>query len=154
MIKSVHYERFYLCVDNDTEERIQSKNGAYSWEKKTRVNNLSRETERRDIDAEEFGRLKEFAIAPRIIRDSYKLSDNESIKIYRGQYEGLSRFEIEFPDMASAEAYLPPKWVGKEITHSDIGRDSRLLGIDRNEFQRLIHSQSSVTNQDDALSDN
>lgn len=137
-VNPVHFERYYLSISEDTEERIQRTNDEYSYEKKVTVDALSRSTEKKKITKEDFEELKG-ASNNAIIRDSFALSPNISIKIYHGIYEGLVRAEVEFSSKTEADNYTPATWMGREITNSALGRDSRLLKLDADAFSLLIH---------------
>lgn len=136
-IEPVYFERYYLSIANGIEERIQKTNDRYSYEKKTIVDELSRATEKKDITKEEFEKLKDGSTKV-IIRNSYELSPNMSIKIYHGDYEGLIRAEIEFSSIEEANAYTSEAWMGKEISESPLGRDSRLLELNGDSFKKLL----------------
>ncbi len=135
----IRFERYYLSISDTIEERIQKTNKGYSYEKKVAIDNLSRSTEKKEISEGEFEKLKSSSSSA-IIRDSYALSTNVSIKIYRGTYEGLVRVEVEFSSKDEADSYIPETWMGHEITNSPLGRDSRLLKLDADTFSKLITS--------------
>jgi adenylate cyclase len=137
----IRFERYYLSITDQTEDRIQRTNDHYSREKKIVVNVLSRSTRKQKITKEEFDILKRSS-SKAIVRDSYKLSSDISIKIYHGEYEGLVRAEVEFNSMNDAMNYVPKSWMGKEITDSSLGRDSRLVGLDQDSFKDLLAEYS------------
>ena len=41
----------------------------------------------------------------------------EEIDIFCGDLQGLAYLEIEFPDLVSAKAFIPPEWLGKDVTY-------------------------------------
>lgn len=137
-IKPAHFERYYLVASNGI-ERIQKINDSYVFERKTAVDKLTRSTETKQLTRAEFEKLKGES-AKVIVRDSYVLSPGLSIKIYHGDYEGLVRAEVEFPSLKEAAAYVPESWMGKEITDSALGRDSRLLNLDHDSFKQVLTS--------------
>lgn len=47
------------------------------------------------------------------VKDDYLLE----IDIFHNEYEGLAYMEVEFENIEQAKAYMPPKWVGKELTN-------------------------------------
>lgn len=136
-IVPIHFERYYLSISDDSEERIQRTNDTYSYEKKTAIDEFSRSTEKKEITNEEFERLKSNSSGA-IIRDSFPLSSHVSIKIYHGMYEGLARAEVEFLSKTEADNYIPETWMGDEVTNSPLGRDSRLLKLNADTFSKLI----------------
>jgi adenylate cyclase len=140
---SIKYERYYLRVEPDLEERIQRVGDIYERETKARKSELERTSDKIQITEEEFNRLKPQAQSA-IVRDSYLVSDNPeiTIKIYHGQHEGLVRAETEFNTLEEARAFIPLDWMGGEITNSPLGRDSQLLGLSKEEFKQLLGEAS------------
>ena len=136
-VKPIRYERYYLMRDNDVEERIQKKGLKYEYEIKRNISSLERTKDIKNISEEEFNRLKQNADES-IIRDSYKLSDSVSIKIYHNRFQGLERAEVEFDSKEEALRYKPEEWMGLEITNSPLGRDSKLLDLTDDEFRKLL----------------
>jgi hypothetical protein len=45
--------------------------------------------------------------------------------------------------MEEAKKYTPAPWMGEEISHSPLGRDSRLSQLDSTAFEKLIHEHES-----------
>lgn len=39
-----------------------------------------------------------------------------SVDVYEGVHRGLRVVEVEFPDVAAAERFVPPAWFGEELT--------------------------------------
>jgi len=137
----IRYERYYLSRTGNIEERIQKKANVYEYEKKERVSDLEHRKEKRPITQEEFESLRT-GTSDAIIRDSFKVSENPdiTIKVYHGKYEGLVRAEVEFDSLESAEAFIPPAWMGKEITGTPLGKDSDLLDLSEEQFKEMLHS--------------
>jgi adenylate cyclase len=48
------------------------------------------------------------------------------IDVYKGPLAGLVTAEIEFPDLAAAEAFEPPSWLARELTGEERYSNSRL----------------------------
>jgi adenylate cyclase len=137
----INYERYFLKIEADSEERIQKKGDKYEKERKFKISDLSRKTEKQEISKEDFDVLKKTA-SKSIIRDSYKISDipNITIKIYHRNYDGLVRAEVEFSSEMEAKNFQPYNWMGKEITNTQLGNDSRLIKLDPKEFKDLLAS--------------
>lgn len=133
----MRYERYYLKRDNGIEERIQKKGDLFEHELKKEISSLERTKDKKEISEQEFEKMKTGA-SEAIIRDGYKIDDQVSIKIYHGKFKGLKRAEVEFDSRDEATAYIPESWMGKEITDSPLGRDSALLDLSAEEFQKLI----------------
>ena len=55
-----------------------------------------------------------------IEKTRYKIPDSSGylieLDVFEGAYKGFCMAEVEFPDMKSAETYLPPSWFGQEVT--------------------------------------
>jgi CYTH domain-containing protein len=137
----ISYERYFLKIESDFEERIQKKGDKYEKERKFKTSNLSRETEKQEISKEDFDVFKKSA-SKSIIRDSYKISDtpNITIKIYHGDYEGLIRVEVEFSSEEEAKNFQSYDWMGKEITDTKLGKDAKLIQLTKKEFKDLLDS--------------
>lgn len=147
-IKSIPYERYFVKIDPESQERIQKKGDSYEYEIKRvvpGVGNVSQHLkEKRTINKEEFDNLKEGKENEGIIREGFNISSNPdvSIKIYHGRFEGLVRAEVEFENSEEAEKYIPESWMGEEITNYPLGMDSRLLHLSREEFNSLLKRHS------------
>src|SRR3989338_87983 len=72
--ESINYERYFLKIESDFEERIQKKGDTYEKERKFKTSDLSRKTEKQEISKEDFDVLKK-TTSQSIIRDSYKISE-------------------------------------------------------------------------------
>lgn len=140
-ITPVRYERYYLIVKNGIEERIQKIDDHYTYEKKTAIDEYTRSTDKRDISKGEYENLKHSS-SKAIVRDSYKISPNLSIKIYQGDYKGLIRAEVEFLSVEDAKNFQPKSWMGDEITNTPLGKDSNLLQLDPESVTKLINQLS------------
>lgn len=138
-IAPMEMERYYLHSNENVEIRIQRVDQSYSSEQKVKVSKNGRTKEVREITKTVFDELKQGA-SQAILRTSYDLGRNLSIKIYHGAYEGLVRAEIEFANEKKAGAYQPEPWMGPEITDSPLGRDSRLVTLTQAQFKKLIDS--------------
>lgn len=137
----VFYERYYLRIEPNIEERIQKRGDKFEKEIKYKISDLISKKEKLEISKKQFEELKKIAIKY-IQREGYKISDepNVSIKIYHGDFEGLIRAEIEFKSENEAKNFQPLDWMGKEITKSQLGRDSQLVRLNKEEFKNLLKS--------------
>src|SRR3989344_5305799 len=133
------YERYFLYRGGETELRIQKVNGKFELERKSETSELGSETQKFQINKEEFESLKTKS-GEAIVRDSFQLSKNPeiTIKIYHGRFQGLVRAEVEFGSEKDARRFTPLPWMGKEITDTPLGRDSRLLDLSDEEFKDLL----------------
>lgn len=137
--KPLQYERYFLERGKGREIRISKINDAYVYEEKSEVSVLERTREKRNISKEEFDHLKQNA-SEAIIRERYNVSENPNIaiQVYHGRFEGLVRAEVEFDSEDEARAFTPLPWMGEEMTHLPIARDSRLLELAQEEFLMFL----------------
>jgi CYTH domain-containing protein len=133
------YERFYLYNQNSIVIRIQKVNNKYELERKANESDLVREGSKFEITKGEYEHLKKFAEAS-IQRDSYKIQEGPKIvlRIYYGDYEGLSRIEVNFDSEDEANLFIPMDWFGKEITGTPLAQDGHLLKLSKEEFTKLL----------------
>lgn len=143
-IKPVHYERYFIFKDNETEIRIQKKDSKYELERKIIENNLSAKKYKIDLTEKEFEKFKEIS-SDSINRESYHISDNPniSLKIYQGRFKGLIRVEVEFLNQKDAYNFVPLLWFGPEITDSLLAKDSNLLDLTNNEFKNILENEQN-----------
>lgn len=48
------------------------------------------------------------------------------LDLFHGAYEGLRLVEVEFPDVETANTFLPPDWFGEDVTASSRYHNSTL----------------------------
>lgn len=48
------------------------------------------------------------------------------LDVFEGRFKGLMLAEVEFPNRAEAEAFIPPSWFGEDVTFSGEYQNSRL----------------------------
>lgn len=135
----ISYERHFLYIGDVVEIRIQRKGDKYQFERKSQVGKLSREEQVFDVTEEEFDSLKKHSVKA-ILRESYLIQNNPqiTIKVYKGEYQGLIRAEVEFESEVDAERFAPLDWFGREITETPLGRDKLLINLSKEEFEKLI----------------
>ncbi|MDO8451466.1 MAG: hypothetical protein Q7S76_01220 [bacterium] len=131
--------RFYIFRKNGVVVRIQSKGNEFELERKIRKTDLIRESEKIAITKEEFESVSKIAV-DYVIRDSYLMSQTPhvSLRIYHGQFEGLTRAEIDFQSVKEANQFVPLKWMAKEITSTPLACDETLLELSEKDFQALL----------------
>lgn len=133
------YKRYFLYVGDEYEIRIQQKGEAYELERKGRKGDISNLKNSFPISSLEFEHLKSFCSSS-LERESYNLDKDVSIKIYHGTYEKLIRAEFEFNSEDDAKSFIPPSWCNAEITATNLGRDSKLIHLTREEFEKELLS--------------
>jgi CYTH domain-containing protein len=137
--KKIAFERYFIFIGDTVEVRVQKVDDKYEFERKTETSILSRDEIKFEITKEEFDYYKSICNKS-IIRDAYEIASepNISLKIYHGNYEGLLRVEVEFSSEDEANSYKPLNWFGPEITNSEIGRDKKLIQLDKNQFKIVL----------------
>lgn len=80
---------------------------------------LRREEVEFGIAETEFERLWELAAERRIDKRRHYVREGGrtiELDVYGGELEGLAVAEVEFESEAAAEAWVPPAWLGRELT--------------------------------------
>lgn len=132
-------QRYYLYNKNSIVIRIQRVNDDFELERKANESELVREGEKIKITKDEFETLKHYS-RQTIQRDSLKVQENPRIvlRVYRGEYEGLIRAEVNFDSENEANSFKPLEWFDREITDSPLSQDGYLLQLSKEEFQKLL----------------
>lgn len=76
-----------------------------------------------EVTAEQFAVLWPATDGKRLTKIRYHVPFGDflvEIDVYRGRHEGLTVAEVEFESEAAAAAFVPPDWLG-----ADVSRDSR-----------------------------
>ncbi len=140
-IKKVSQERYFIQRGDIVEEGLKRKDSVYLYEHKVTVSGKEKTREKKVITKEEFETLKERGT--RVIeRDSYTLTEESplvSVKEYKGVYKGLVLAEVEFDGVDEMEMFKPFPWMGAEVTTTKLGKDARLVDLDREHFLALLH---------------
>lgn len=131
--------RFYLYKKNGIVIRVQTDGEKFELERKESKTDVVRESKKITITKEEFEAISKIT-TDHVIRDNYVVSEMPRIilRIYHGQFEGLVRAEIEFQSVEEAHRFVPPQWMGKEITSTPLAKDETLLNLTNNEFLKLL----------------
>jgi adenylate cyclase len=82
------------------------------------------------IDAGAFERLWPLTEGRRVekVRHLIPAGDGLTIEldVYGGALAGLVVAEVEFPDEAAADAFVPPSWLGADVTDDERYKNHRL----------------------------
>lgn len=132
-INPIRYERYFLNNDDNDQVRIQKRDNKFELETKVKISNVEYHKTKKEISEKEFLDLSRIC-TKEIIRESYLILPNITIKKYFGDYEGLVRAEIEYDVIEQLENIELPDWVGKEITGTELANDSKLIKLSRAEF--------------------
>lgn len=133
-------ERYFIQRGDLLEEGLSKKGSRFVYESKFTLSKKERTREKIRISKEEFETLKEKGTHV-LMRDSYVLSHEKpiiSIKKYQGIYKGLVLAEVEFDSISEYEAFEPLPWMGVEVTDGQLGRDARLVDLDKDEFLNVM----------------
>ena len=139
-IKKVSQERYFLQRGDLLEEGMKRKGSVYVRELKMMIAQNEKTREVTQVTQNVFEALKEKGTYV-IERDSYELTSTPpiiSIKKYKGIYQGLVLAEIEFDSVDDMESFVPLDWMGAEVTDTLLGKDARLVDLDKETFKKKL----------------
>lgn len=120
-------EQAYLCTEPVV--RIRKEDDDYYLTYKSK-GLMVREEYNLPLTKDAYLHLKEKADGIIIRKTRYRLPLPDGLMIeldlFGSPYEGLHIAEVEFPDEASANAFLPPAWFGEDVTFSTKYHNSTL----------------------------
>lgn len=93
---------------------------------------MIREEHNLPLTADAYQHLKEKIDGRLIVKDRYIIpleSDPDlliELDFFKNELEDLILAEVEFPDKASADRFLPPAWFGDDVTFSSRYHNSTL----------------------------
>lgn len=122
-----HIEQGYLCTEPVV--RIRQDNDEYVLTYKSK-GLMVREEYNLPLTESSYAHLKEKADGRLIIKDRYVIPlENHlfiELDIFSGDLSELSLAEVEFPDITSAENFLPPEWFGEDVSNIPTYQNSNL----------------------------
>lgn len=124
-----HIEQGYLCTAPVV--RIRRDNNDYFLTYKSK-GLMIREEHNLPLTADAYQHLKEKIDGRLIVKDRYIIpleSDPDlliELDFFKNELEDLILAEVEFPDKASADRFLPPAWFGDDVTFSSRYHNSTL----------------------------
>lgn len=124
-----HIEQGYLCTAPVV--RIRRDNNDYFLTYKSK-GLMIREEHNLPLTADAYQHLKEKIDGRLIVKDRYMIpleSDPDlliELDFFKNELEDLILAEVEFPDKASADRFLPPAWFGDDVTFSSRYHNSTL----------------------------
>ena len=126
--EAVQMEQAYLCTEPVV--RVRRENDSYVLTYKSK-GLLAREEYNLPLTKESYLHLREKADGVLISKTRYLLPLTGTdltieLDVFDAPYEGLYLAEVEFPDEASANAFVPPVWFGKDVTYSSDYHNSTL----------------------------
>ncbi|MDA0180636.1 CYTH domain-containing protein [Solirubrobacter phytolaccae] len=129
--RSQRFEQGYLAIDPaGAEVRVRRKDGAKSVMTVKTGSGLVRGEEEWEIA--NFDALWPLTAGRRVLKTRYFIPlDGETVEldVYEGELEGLLTAEIEFADEASAQAFVAPDWLGRDVTE-DKRYGNRVLAVE------------------------
>lgn len=147
-ILKIPQERYFIQRGVLFEEGLKRKGDDFIYEAKFSLSKKEKLQEKIHITKEEFERLKERGTHV-LMRDSYQLSKKKPllfIKKYNKDYRGLILAEVLFDSMIEMENFTPLPWMGKEVTDTLLGKDARLIDLDRDTFLKILEEQKAIMN--------
>lgn len=122
-------EQGYLAITDDVEVRLR-RYGDQSFVTVKSSGNESRIEEEIEIDERRFGALWPLTDGRRIQKRRYAIPIGDDLTIeldvYHGRLSGLVTAEVEFSSLADATAFVPPGWLGREVTDDARYKNKRL----------------------------
>lgn len=119
-------EQGYLCTDPVV--RIRHEGDDYVLTYKS-GGLMAREEYNLPLTREAYEHLRPKTDGILIAKTRYYLPLGEltiELDVFQVPYEGLFLAEVEFPDLESANAFVPPEWFGEDVTFSSAYHNSTL----------------------------
>ncbi|MGZ5023431.1 MAG: CYTH domain-containing protein [Chthoniobacterales bacterium] len=111
-------EQGYLAIESGVQVRLRKKGGIRSLTYKRGNKNLREEREVR-LSAEQFDALWPGTAGRRLSKIRYDVPCGDrvvEVDIYTGRHDGVVVAEVEFPDEKSCREFVPPDWLGEDVT--------------------------------------
>lgn len=122
-----HLEQGYLCTEPVV--RIRQDNDEFILTYKSK-GLMVREEYNLPLTKDSYAHLKEKVDGRLIIKDRYVIPLETGLcielDIFSGDLTGLSLAEVEFPDIESAENFIPPEWFGEDVSNVSTYHNSNL----------------------------
>jgi adenylate cyclase len=118
--ESGRLEQGYLALDPaGAEVRVRRKGDKHTLTVKTGAG-LARGEEEVTLAAADFDRLWPLTEGRRVLKTRYLVPLDggltAEVDVYEGALEGLLTAEVEFADVAAADAFAAPAWMGEDVT--------------------------------------
>ena len=82
-----------------------------------------------------------------ISKTRYKIPEKTGLTIeldiFHKDLTGLILAEVEFPDTASANSYIPPKWFSRDVTMEGTFHNSQLCSLTADKIRKLLEEVQS-----------
>lgn len=124
-LEKISIEQVYVSFSPTIRARKLNGGEAFILTVKTKPEGPERELARNEYEmpltASEYESLRVISRGRVIIKTRYLVPLENGLKmeidIFKGEFYGLAYLEIEFPDIASAEAFPTPDWVIEDVTY-------------------------------------
>ncbi|HTP21739.1 MAG TPA: CYTH domain-containing protein [Solirubrobacteraceae bacterium] len=121
-------EQGYLAITEDVEVRLR-RYGEESFLTVKSSGDESRIEEEIEIDRRRFDALWPLTDGRRIQKRRYRIPIGDltlELDVYHADLDGLLTAEVEFSSLADATAFVPPGWVGRDVTGDSRYKNKRL----------------------------
>ena len=129
-------EQAYLCTDPTI--RVRKSDDDYYMTYKGR-GLLERTEYNLPLNRDAYEKLVKKAEGNIIEKTRFRIPDRNGLTIeldlFHGAFEGFVMAEVEFPDLAAAESYIPPVWFGKEVTSDPRFQNASLSRMDQDSIR-------------------
>ncbi|MEP6810685.1 MAG: CYTH domain-containing protein [Chthoniobacterales bacterium] len=115
-------EQGYLAVEGGgVQVRLRRAGEVCSLTYKRGMGN-AREEREIALTAEQFAALWPGTEGRRLTKTRYEVPCGErmvEVDVYTGRHEGVVVAEVEFPDEASCRDFIPPDWIGEDVSGAE-----------------------------------
>jgi CYTH domain-containing protein len=122
-------EQGYLAITDDVEVRVR-RYGDQSFLTVKSSGIESRVEEEIEIERRRFDALWPLTDDRRIHKRRYAIPIDDGLTIeldvYHGRLSGLVTAEVEFTSLANANAFVPPGWLGRDVTDDSRYKNKQL----------------------------
>ena len=109
---------YLVSLDDGLQVRLRKSGERHSLTYKRGIGNVREEREV-ELTAEQFVALWPATEGKRLQKTRSKIPVGDriiEIDVYRGRHEGLVVAEVEFDTEEAAKAFMPPAWLGDDVT--------------------------------------
>lgn len=122
-------EQGYLAITDDVEVRVR-RYGDEAFLTIKSSGGESRVEEEIEIDRRRFAALWPLTDGRRIEKRRYRIPAGDGLTleldVYHGRLEGLLTAEVEFASVSAASAFVPPDWLGRDVTDDPRYKNKKL----------------------------
>ncbi|HEY0369144.1 MAG TPA: CYTH domain-containing protein [Chthoniobacterales bacterium] len=113
-------EQGYLAIEDDVQVRLRKKGDVRTLTFK-RGSKTSREEREVQLSVDQFAALWPATVGRRLTKIRYDIPYRErvvEVDVYTGRHDGVIVAEVEFEDDKSCREFVPPEWLGEDVTGS------------------------------------